>query len=325
MADRQNVLVLGGGLGLGAYHAGVYEAFTAQPLHWLCGSSIGAVTAALIAGSRPEQRVEALRAYWDQDGAPRERRADPARHAFAWMSALSTRLLGSGGHFHPRLTIDMTRFRSIYDLAPTRDRLRQLVDFERLNAGEIRITMAATDLSSGDAVLFDSTRDRIEIDHVLASCGFLPEFAPVEIGGRWLGDGGLSINAPFEPALAIEAPLRLYVSDPFARDGALPVGLEAASERKNDLMMGNQTYQRLKLGVEARRLRWQLARNEVPDDEIYLLSYRPGPEEAGPEKSFDFSRSAIAQRWRAGLRDMQAAEQAFREVDGLKLVRRGAA
>jgi NTE family protein len=320
--DKLNVLVFSGGVGLGAYHAGVYQAFP-LPLHWCCGSSIGAVTSALIAGNRPAERVGALRAYWDQDEAAALRgTAGPERHAFAWMSALGTRLLGSEGHFHPRLSVDPLRFRSFYDLAPTRERLARLVDFGRLNGGEVRLTIAATDLESGDAVLFDSQRDRITLDHILASCGFLPEFAPLQIDGRWLGDGGLSINAPFEPVLAEPVPLALYVVDLFARDGEAPRSLEAASERKSDLMMGNQTYQRLRLGVSARELRWRLERQQAPDDAVHLLSYRPGAEEAGPEKSFDFSRSAIAQRWRAGFLDMQQADHAFRESDGIRLVRR---
>jgi NTE family protein len=38
-----------------------------------------------------------------------------------------------------------------------------------------------------------------------------------------------------------------------------------------------------------------------------LLSYRPGMEEPGPEKSFELSPAALAQRWRAGLLDMDHA------------------
>jgi predicted acylesterase/phospholipase RssA len=34
VSDKRNVLVFAGGLGLGAYHAGVYEAFSPQPLDW---------------------------------------------------------------------------------------------------------------------------------------------------------------------------------------------------------------------------------------------------------------------------------------------------
>ncbi|WP_407157139.1 patatin-like phospholipase family protein [Bradyrhizobium sp. STM 3557] len=220
--------------------------------------------------------------------------------------------------------IDPLRFRSFYDLAPTRERLAQLIDFDRLNGGEVRLTIAATDLKTGDAVLFETQRDRVTLDHVMASCGFLPEFAALQIDGRWLGDGGLSMNAPFDPVLAEPVPLRLYVVDLFPRDGEAPTSLEAASERKSDLIMANQTYQRLGIGLAARQLKWQLERQGVPDDAIHLLSYRPGAEEAGPEKTFDFSAAAIAQRWRAGSLDMQQAQHAFRESDGIRLVRRGA-
>jgi predicted acylesterase/phospholipase RssA len=56
-------MVFSGGLGLAAYHAGVYEAFLRRghPLHWVTGSSAGAVTAALIAGNDEAQRIEKLR------------------------------------------------------------------------------------------------------------------------------------------------------------------------------------------------------------------------------------------------------------------------
>ena len=321
MPDKLNVLVFAGGLGLGAYHAGVYEAFSSE-LHWCCGASVGAITASLIAGSRPEERVEALRTYWSYHPGLLNSSARQSRHAFAWMSALGARLVGSPGHFHPRLRMNPYGFRSIYDLAPTRDRLARLIDIGRLNSGDVRLLIGATDLKTGDPVVFDSRHDRIELDHILASCGFLPEFAPLEIGGKCLGDGGLSINAPFDSVLMEDAHLRLYVIDLFARDGELPRSIEAASERKSDLIMGNQTFQRLKLAVANRHLRWRLERQEVPDDQIYLLSYRPGAEEAGPEKSFDFSSTAIAQRWRTGILDMQQADRAFRERDQIRLVRR---
>ncbi|OPY99254.1 hypothetical protein A5906_26370 [Bradyrhizobium sacchari] len=201
-------------------------------------------------------------------------------------------MFGHAGFFHPRLPISISRFGGFYDLGPTRERLRQLIDFGRLNDGDPRITLCATDVESGDAVLFDSASDRIDMDHILASCGFLPEFAPVQIAGRWLGDGGFSLNAPFDPVLESAASLRLYVIDLFARDGKVPDGIEAAAERKSDLTFGNQTFQRLGHALEARRLRAEL-KGLAHDDRVYLLSYRPGLEEAGPEKSFDLSESAM--------------------------------
>ena len=50
-------LVLAGGVALGMYEAGAYAAMHEHPElrpEWLAGSSIGAVTAALIAGDLPD-------------------------------------------------------------------------------------------------------------------------------------------------------------------------------------------------------------------------------------------------------------------------------
>lgn len=45
-------------------------------------------------------------------------------------------------------------------------------------------------------------------------------------------------------------------------------------------------------------------------------------EEAGPVKTFDLSRTAMAQRWRAGRLDMQQAGQAGTTKGGIRVVRR---
>jgi NTE family protein len=162
------------------------------------------------------------------------------------------------------------------------------------------------------------------MDHLMASCGFLPEFAPVEIDGRLLGDGGLSLNVPFDPILQsdIDGDLLLYVIDLYARDGERPNSLEAAAERKNDLLFGNQTLVRLMYCTELRKLRRKLSSRE-PRDRIVVLSYRPGLEEPGPEKSFDLSTDALSQRWIAGFRDMEHSEHLVQDRE-LALIRRQA-
>jgi NTE family protein len=317
-------MVFGGGLGLAAYHAGAYQAYAkwSTLLHWVAGSSAGALTAALIAGNRSVDRVERLRAFWNYP--PIERHpARPWRHLYGWMGAIRTRLVGSAGHFHPRIPpATPFAFHSLYDLAPMKQRLSTLIDFGRLNSGEVRVCVAATDVESGEPVIFDSANSRIEIDHLMASCGFLPEFAPVEIDGRLLGDGGLSLNAPFDPILRsdIERDLLLYVIDLYARDGERPNSLQAAAERKNDLLFGNQTLIRLEYCAELRKLRRKLGSLDSRD-KIVVLSYRPGLEEPGPEKSFDLSADALAQRWIAGVLDMEHAAHFYRD-DEFALVRR---
>jgi NTE family protein len=322
-AQTTVAMVFAGGLGLAAYHAGAYQAFAQRnaPLHWVAGSSAGAVTAALIAGNRSEDRIDRLRAFWNDP--PLGRYAPPPwRHLYGWLGAIRSRLTGSAGHFHPRIPpATPLRFISLYDLQPMQQRLPALIDFGRLNSGEIRVCVAATDIESGAPVIFDSAHSRIEMDHLMASCGFLPEFAPVEIGGRLFGDGGLSINAPFDPVLEadIDGDLLMYVIDLYARDGERPLSLEAAAERKNDLLFGNQTLLRLEYCAELRKLRRQ-SRARQGRDRIVVLSYRPGLEEPGPEKSFELSAGALAQRWNAGALDMAHAEQTQQE--GITLVRR---
>jgi NTE family protein len=320
-------MVFGGGLGLAAYHAGAYEAFSRRTsrLNWVAGSSAGAVTASLIAGNSAARRIERLRAFWNFP--PRDNyRPTPWRHVFGWAGAIGTRLMGSHGHFHPRLpSIDPFVFRSLYDLKPMRELLQHLIDFGELNSGETRVSIVVTDVETGEPVIFDSSQSRIEMDHLMASCGFLPEFAPLELDGRILGDGGLSWNVPFDPILDghTEGDLLLYIIDLYARDGSRPTSLEAAVERKNDLLFGNQTFLRLKCCAELRQARREISGRgrEQGRDRIVLLSYRPGAEEPGPEKSFELSPAALAQRWKAGLLDMDYA-MGLKCDDALVAVRR---
>ena len=60
-------LVLQGGGALGAYQAGVYEGLHEAGIrpNWLAGISVGALNAAIIAGSPDAERVARLREFWE--------------------------------------------------------------------------------------------------------------------------------------------------------------------------------------------------------------------------------------------------------------------
>ena len=64
----QTVLVLQGGGALGAYQVGVYEALDEAGIapQWVIGTSIGAINAALIAGSKPGERIEKMCEFWSR-------------------------------------------------------------------------------------------------------------------------------------------------------------------------------------------------------------------------------------------------------------------
>ena len=103
------ILLLQGGGALGAYHAGVYQGFAEadREVSWVVGVSIGAITAALIAGNRPERRVERLHAFWNRvsayapQGVPAGFEA--MRSAFNFMSAGTVATFGCPGFFTPRM------------------------------------------------------------------------------------------------------------------------------------------------------------------------------------------------------------------------------
>jgi NTE family protein len=87
-------------------------------------------------------------------------------------------------------------------------------------------------------------------------------------------------------------------------------------------MFGNQTFIRLKYFVQLRKLQKQVAgRAESAGDNIMLLSYRPGMEEPGPEKSFELSETAVAQRWNAGMQDMRHSQK-VRPREDITMIRR---
>src|SRR3569832_1657776 len=61
-------LVLQGGGALGAYQVGVYQALHEAGIEpdWVTGVSIGAINSAIIAGNKPDKRLDALRVFWER-------------------------------------------------------------------------------------------------------------------------------------------------------------------------------------------------------------------------------------------------------------------
>jgi NTE family protein len=265
------------------------------------------------------------------------------RRAYNWAAVVQAHLFGRPGLFQPRLPpsvgIGAHAAPGLYDLTPLRKQLAQLVDFERLNDGEVRLSVVATDVVTGEAVVFDTARGaHIGAEHLAASSALLPVFAPVEVDGRLLGDGGFAANAPLDVVLdekTAEA-LVCFVIDLFARDGSRPQSLLDAVARAQDLVFGNQTGRILEGHRREHQLRAMIDRlvSRLPsklrdDPEIapamaqgqvgattVLHLRRASADEIGPDKPFDFSYATLAQRWEAGICDMQTALQMLKAQSG---------
>jgi NTE family protein len=157
------VLVLQGGGALGAYQGGVYQALHEAKIEvsWICGTSIGGINGALIAGNRPERRVERLREFWDAITRPPIGIPDPALFAaLSWkgsgpahltdrLSGVSSMLYGVPDFFTPRpfppliAAAERPDLVSCYDTAPLRATLARLVDFDLINSKSVRFSVAA--------------------------------------------------------------------------------------------------------------------------------------------------------------------------------------
>ena len=348
----KRALVLAGGVALGAFEAGAYAALeeAGGPLpDWFVGASIGSVNAAIIAGNPPGRRVERLRRFWESvatDPTPATSflfGPPPAegawRKAYNEASALQTMLFGRRGLIRPRLALGggTGAAPGLYDLQPLRERLPELLDFDRLNGGEVRFTATATDVVSGERVVFDTARGaRIGPEHVAASSALLPLIAPVEVEGRLLGDGGLAANTPVDLVLDEPAPdgLLCFVVELFPLEGSRPRSVGASLSRAVDLAFGGQTRRILEGRGREHRLRALLGRlaGRLPPElrgdpevasilaeaesgggsaTVVCLTRRSAPDEAHPGGAFDFSPATLADRWEAGARGMREALRRF--------------
>ena len=338
------VLVLQGGGALGAFQAGAYEALSraGQEPEWLAGISIGSINAALIAGNRPEERLDALRRFWEGvTGAPwltgtfleSQPMPDPVR-AFCNESraALST-MLGAPGFFRPRMPEmfaflpGLMRQTSWYDTAPLRETLLELIDFDWLNDHGPRLCVGAVDVETGNFTCFDSRRTRITVDHVMASGALPPGFPAIEIDGRHYWDGGLVSNSPLQVVLDENnhRPLCIYQVDLYPSRDILPETMAQVEQREREIRFSSRTRlntdefrARHALARAARRLRARLpeALRDDPDLKILLeagpsqpvslmhLIYRHAHYESA-SKDYEFSRQSMLDHWREGLRDAE--------------------
>ena len=203
--------MLQGGGALGAYQVGVYQALHEAGIDpdWVIGTSIGAINAALISGNKPEHRIERLNAFWD--GV--EQRS-PAATLFDLMglgnmlTQLSTVTRGIPSFFTPnpaafggpRMEVGVEAA-SYYSTAPLRETLNALVDFDYLSECRTRLTVGAVNACSGHMRYFDSRKERLAAEHVMASGALPPAFPAVRIDGEPYWDGGIYSNTPIEAVL----------------------------------------------------------------------------------------------------------------------------
>lgn len=335
----QVALVLQGGGALGSYQAGVIEGLTEAriDIDWVAGISIGAINAALVAGNPPARRMERLAAFWEQAGAGLPDLALPdgwpfggdewARGAAHLAAAGWVALTGVPGFFAPNtipppLAVPGSPFAlAPFDSRPLIATLDALVDWDRVNDGPMRMSVGAVEVESGNLRFFDTTSERLDARHVLASGALPPGLPPVEIDGRLWWDGGLVSNTPLAHVLDHQqSELLVFQVDLFAAAGKRPRTIADVLAREKDIRYSSRTRQvtdqLLRVRHDRAAMRRVLAKlpaamaddpdvralteraAEQPVSLVHLI-YRAAAWESGA-RDVEFSRATMREHWAAG-------------------------
>lgn len=291
---EQVALVLQGGGALGSYQAGVVQALLEREIepHWVAGISIGALNAALIAGNPPEQRLDALQAFWDTICRPAlpmpwldawqdwvVQSAPQVQRFFSATAALRAAAEGQRAFFSPRgvwpwLGLDEGPEASFYDTSALKTTLERLVDFDRVNDGPMRVSVGAVNVRTGNLEYFDNRGrhgpHRLRAEHFMASGALPPAFGAEEIDGEHYWDGGLVSNTPLQHVLD-EAPDRSTVAfqvDLWRAKGPLPRNIYEVQARIKDIQYSSRTRAGTSRAGESRLLGNVLQRllTQVPKD-----------------------------------------------------------
>ena len=179
-ANRANSgigLALGGGFARGFAHLGVLKVLEQNHIRvsHIAGTSVGSVFGAAYASGAPLARILATS------------RTIRFRDIARW-------------------TVSRLGLASNHRLA---DIIERVFDSKRFEDMKIPVAAVATDLASGDPVVF---RQGPLVEAIRASCAYPGLFEPVQIGTRYFVDGGLVAPVPTQATRALGASLVVGVS-----------------------------------------------------------------------------------------------------------------
>jgi NTE family protein len=178
MPSRAGIgLALGGGFARGFAHLGVLQVLEQNriPISHIAGTSVGSILGAAYASGAPLARII--------DTCRTLRFRDIARWRVSRLGLASNQRL--------------------------ENLIERVFDSRRFEDLRIPLAVVATDLTSGEPVVF--TQGNL-VDAIRASCAFPGLFEPVEIGTRCLADGGLVAPVPTRAARDLGAAVVIGVS-----------------------------------------------------------------------------------------------------------------
>jgi NTE family protein len=262
----RTALILSGGGARAAYQvgalialAGILERDRVTPFPVICGTSAGAINAAMIAmhAGRFRAGVAALCRLWRQlaiDDVYIGDMARLSRSGLRWLASVVGGLRGRNEAL------------SMLDNAPLRELLHNTLDFDEIDAhiaaGRLSaLAINATSYGTGHAVTFfagDETqqpwrrarrrgeRAQLGVEHLMASTAIPFIFPAAAIDGDYYMDGSVRQLAPLSPALHFGAQRLLVIavgqftgSTPSAQPAQYPTFAQTASHALSSIFLDN--------------------------------------------------------------------------------------
>ena len=332
----QVVLVFQGGGALGAYQGGVYQALheTRIEPNWVVGTSIGAINGAIITGNDVTSRLDRLREFWDRlERKPQWHETLFGEQVAATSAYMATLMQGIAGYYAPNhaitfgginaaVGVEQAAFYTIKDFRAT---VSNVVDFERLNAKQMRLTVGAVNVRTGKMHYFDSRNMPITLDHILASGALPPGFPAIRIDGDPYWDGGLYSNTPIEVVFddnprrdSVVFSVQIFPiagpePDSVLRVMSRQIDIQYASRADSHIPRQEHIHQLRHMVRELVRMLPEEKRNTPEVKEMagygcgtFMHIVRINARPAGNEdmlREIDFTASGIQRRWKAGYED----------------------
>lgn len=255
----ETVLIMQGGGSLGAYECGVVKTLCKHKIEFdvVAGTSIGAVNAAILAGSRESNAAKTLEDFW----LTLAERITPSFLPEEFRRVVSSTWAGLYGNskafapkwFSPSADYFLPhKWPYFYDISPLKQTLSGYVDFSKIRSdSKPRLIVTSTDVRKGEAVTFDSKNTKIDADHILASAGY-PFYGIkwTQKNGRYLWDGSLLSNTPLREVIdaSPRCDKRVYIISLFPRvHNELPDNMSEAWHRARDIMHSDKTEHNVRM------------------------------------------------------------------------------
>jgi NADPH-dependent 2,4-dienoyl-CoA reductase/sulfur reductase-like enzyme/predicted acylesterase/phospholipase RssA len=324
--STQTVLILQGGGALGAFECGVVKAMEEKEIYpdIVAGVSIGAFNAAIIAGN-PRKATPALDAFWEELALNTPE--IPNEEIRRLLSSSYSLVFGSPRFFRPRWFKPVfypsdvpINWKSFYDPSPAKNLLRKYVDFDKLKDSPIRLIVSAVNVETAELETFDSYRDNITPDHIIASGSLPPGFPWAVIDGKHYWDGGIVSNTPLDQVIELcgSTGKKVYMVNLYPSKKPLPRSMIEVIVRKEEILYSEKIRKDIRtreLIDNYRKLIEEIISYLEPK-EVEQIKQRPryiqtmgdsgsvsitrivneGEEGEPASKDYDFSRRSIEER-----------------------------